>query len=229
MRFVLGDRSESSVTDFDGHVRVCGTTELEVKGPKRGVGVTISPALPGDPPLSEAFLVPRHRVDFVLVPGQSISVYVIPPDASGAIACWADVALRPEDLPKSQEEYFDEAVERLRRSLTDSATGQPDFERAVERSGLGVWVENLATERRAGLLRPEWIRQVESLPGWRWPESPETALHTFAGREGHTDVPFDHVEAGVHLGAWVALIRRDPSILGDQDRAHLEAIPEWHW
>lgn len=229
MRFVLGDRSEGVITDFDGRVRVCETIDLPNPPADRAVAVSIDPPLPGDPPLGEAFLVPRHHPQFHLTPGASISVHVI--DFSGSTVYWADVALTEEDLPKSQEERFDQALARLRPALEANPPNSiAELRSTADSVGLGVWVENMQSEQQRGRLRADWVSRLQELPGWGWQtRSRLDLLRGFAEREGHTDVPFDHVEGGSNIGAWVDVIRRKPSIVSDADRETLEQIPSWHW
>jgi hypothetical protein len=56
-------------------------------------------------------------------------------------------------------------------------------------------------------------------------------LEQFVAREGHADVPDDHVEEGVHLGYWVANTRYEQANGGfpKQWAARLEELPGWRW
>ena len=54
-------------------------------------------------------------------------------------------------------------------------------------------------------------------------------LRIFAVREGHTNVPVNHIENGLKLGQWTRLRRSEQMKLTPQRRALLDAIPGWFW
>ena len=113
----------------------------------------------------------------------------------------------------------------------------------------------------AALTRPEWRgkrRASELPPGWwawsvyyqRKPppgrerpaafippsedeqfDSTVRVLEKFVGREGHAEVPAEHVEEGINLGTWVANMRFMKAN-GDFPKgwaARLEQLPGWRW
>ncbi len=108
---------------------------------------------------------------------------------------------------------------------------------------LGAWVRrqrDIYLGKRLGHLRDEQITRLQSLPRWAWERGPTKweqrfqALVAFADREGHTKVPYGHVESGLRLEKWVVRQRVDYAagrlqrLPGDRV-ARLEALPGWHW
>jgi hypothetical protein len=81
----------------------------------------------------------------------------------------------------------------------------------------GVNLQSWVTRQRLAHARGQLQRQgveraarLEALPGWHWTESYTArwersfaALAKFIDREGHMDVPGDHVEDGVRLRSWI--------------------------
>lgn len=83
------------------------------------------------------------------------------------------------------------------------------------RRRLGVWLAEQRQLYRDGMLDADQARQLELLPGWRWDgglagEDPAMvqALRVFVEFERHANVPDDHVEDGLRLGAWCWAVRR---------------------
>lgn len=227
MKFVMGERSEGATTDFDGRLRMCETVDGDA-GVPRGVLVTIDPPLPGEPPIGAAIVVPRHREEFRLEVGETISVYVLPAADTSSIAYWADIALDTEDLPMSQEQRFDEAFARMRDGLLHR-DGRAFWSVAAE-LGLATWVENMVSMYEGRRLRAEWSVRLEQLPGWTWTIDSKTDLvRSFAEREGHTDIPIDHLENGRPLGMWIHQVRRVRPGVSEEIAVSLESIPGWHW
>ncbi|GMR01873.1 MAG: hypothetical protein BMS9Abin20_0195 [Acidimicrobiia bacterium] len=227
MKFVMGERSEGVTTDFDGRLRMCETVDDGSEIP-RGVFVTIDPPLPGEPPIEAAIVVPRHREEFRLEAGETISVYVLPAGDTSSIAYWADIALCSEDLPMSQEQRFDEACAGLRDGLLHA--DDRGFWSVAAELGLATWVENMVSMHEGGRLPAEWSVRLERLPGWTWSiESKIDLVRSFVEREGHTDIPIDHLENGRPLGMWVHQVRRVRSAVSDEIAESLESIPGWHW
>jgi superfamily II DNA or RNA helicase len=101
---------------------------------------------------------------------------------------------------------------------------------------LGQWVawcrsqkETFPLHRRASL---------EAIPGWTWKFRAQVSsdlqlemLQRFAEREGHTNVPLDHIEDGVKLGIWVInqRVKSKRENLPPGRKVALEAIPGWRW
>lgn len=228
MTFVMGERSEGIGSDFDGRLRRCVIVESERTPPASGVEVTVEPPLPGDPQLDHVFVVPRHYEALDFTVARHMSVYVLSVDDATRVLYWADVAAEAEDLPPAQEELFRASVASLRDQLEKHGA---QLWQSPELGGeeLATFVENVQGQYRRGEL-PEWqTRELELLPRWKWqPHSNVELLRGYAEREGHTDVPRDHVEAGVRLGLWVWAIREfEPP--GDSLRDTLESVPGWIW
>jgi len=56
-------------------------------------------------------------------------------------------------------------------------------------------------------------------------------LEKFVAREGHADVPIDHIEDGVHIGVWVSNLRFEQANLSLREdwAVRLAALPRWKW
>lgn len=56
-------------------------------------------------------------------------------------------------------------------------------------------------------------------------------LEKFVAREGHADVPIEHVEEGVNIGVWVSNLRFEQANLGLREdwARRLAALPGWKW
>jgi superfamily II DNA or RNA helicase len=102
---------------------------------------------------------------------------------------------------------------------------------------LGRWVVNRRSDRTRGRLDPARITELEALPGWTWDTRADdwtaslAALRAFVAREGHAQVPYEHIEHGLPLGKWVSS-RRTQLRRGRLDPARvaeLEALPGWSW
>jgi hypothetical protein len=188
--FWLGDRSESEITDFDGRLRRCFVLgRLAVARdtpPERPLPTQLWVRL--DPPLElfdaiyeEVVLQARHvGRDVADLGDQSISVYVseilsgeafergeVQPGALHLLT-WADVARDPAFLPETQEEGFDRVFDGLRRHAEREGDANLEPAALVEGSPLGNWVHNIKRSQAEGRLRQDWVRRLESLPGWRW-------------------------------------------------------------
>ncbi|GAA1479012.1 hypothetical protein GCM10009623_34580 [Nocardioides aestuarii] len=102
---------------------------------------------------------------------------------------------------------------------------------------LADWVIRHRQEFKAGLVPADRAARLEALPDWTWDvlasrwEKHYTALEAFAAREGHAQVPTDHLEADLKLGRWV-VVQRQTYRKGDlaPDRAdRLARTPGWVW
>jgi hypothetical protein len=245
----IGERSEYETTDFDGQVRrgvILGRLE---PGKDRSTGQTYL-WIRLEPPLSlnameyeEVVIAERHAGDSLLDLGRSsISVYVFEVGTrdevergefestrSGLLA-WADVALDPADLPESQEQRWDRLFERLESFARREGPVRVPPDHEEDGLSLGVWVQNQKRSQLSGRLRPEWVARLEGVPGWEWFQADEFALlEAYARREGHTDVPSEHIEDERPLGQWLASVRSSRQHLPPDWIARLEAIPNWHW
>jgi superfamily II DNA or RNA helicase len=85
---------------------------------------------------------------------------------------------------------------------------------AGDRRPLGFWVASQIAKRHDGELDPDLEQSLAELPGWSWHPHDQTdeamldALRRFITWEGHTDVPPNHVEDELALGAWLRNLRR---------------------
>ena len=100
---------------------------------------------------------------------------------------------------------------------------------------LGTWLSSQRQLFKSGQLPLSRLKKLEEV-GVKWSLSAENweakfnCLEAFQRREGHTNVPFAHVENGVQLGRWLQTQRRrhrgDPDLTALDDEAvqRLEAI-----
>ena len=101
---------------------------------------------------------------------------------------------------------------------------------------LGAWCSERRTDYRLGRLSNERIATLEAL-GFVWSKhdatfnAAVTALATYVGENGNTDVPRDYVTpTGLKLGAWCRNRRNDrqTGVLSDKRIAALDALGfEW--
>jgi superfamily II DNA or RNA helicase len=122
-----------------------------------------------------------------------------------------------------------------------------NYKTEVDGYKVGQWVLQQRQQKKRlpgnprGILRPERVRLLESVPGWSWQaqvsrwEHGFAQLVRFAESHGHTNVPRtlprDRVKGRFDLGAWVDSQRQQRRHRGlSPDRsARLEALPGWTW
>jgi superfamily II DNA or RNA helicase len=125
--------------------------------------------------------------------------------------------------------YLKEFIERQGRQ-------PPQTYITVDGYKLGNWVSVQRTQKDVSLT-PDRIARLEELQGWIWDphaEKWETGfrhLKEFVEREGHSQPPRGYqTEDGYMLGSWVGSNRgRKRNILTDEQKAKLEALPDWTW
>lgn len=110
-----------------------------------------------------------------------------------------------------------------------------------EQLKLGQWTNNQRSFGNTGRLRPDRFQQLAAHPSWVWSKNEASwrthfaALQQFEGREGHTDIPSQHVESfnggKLNLGSWVDVQRRKRKTdkLATEQEAALAAVPGWVW
>ena len=95
---------------------------------------------------------------------------------------------------------------------------------------LGSWMWSVTYERepppgaeRSAALTPPTDDEMFDETFW--------LLEKFVAREGHADVPLDHVEEGVHIGVWVSNLRFEQANLDicETSVSRLQALPGWRW
>jgi hypothetical protein len=92
---------------------------------------------------------------------------------------------------------------------------------------LGSWVQT--TRKNKKQLSPEKLTRLDRL-GFVWEPFSEDfernlqVLKGFVAREGHAQVPSDHVEEGVRLGSWIGTLRQNRQRLSSERIAHLEQV-----
>jgi hypothetical protein len=102
---------------------------------------------------------------------------------------------------------------------------------------LGGWLVVQRTTYKTGKLAADRVTRLEALPNWTWHpfvdqwEDVFGYLCRFVEREGHSRVPFLHVEESYRLGQWVSeqrSVHAKGKLLADRV-ARLEALPGWIW
>lgn len=179
---------------------------------------------------------------------------------------WAEVAKLDEYLSEPEPRWLSEALERLQSERPGQRLRLPGpvimprderWDRGFElvaqfaqREGhsrvpdahvesgvdVGSWVGLQRRRFSQGVLAPDRVERLESLPGWVWSavesqwEDGYTHLIKYWEREGDIEVPAHHWEQdGFPLGSWVRSHRRRGGrrTLTAQQRTRLEALPGW--
>jgi hypothetical protein len=191
----LGDRSESTTTDFDGRLRRChvlgrltAETADDSVGSIEGTPSTMHLWVRLDPPLvlgdgrfEEVVLRARHvGYDIDRLGDSSISVYLFEIRSKDGfdrghfrpgtlrLLVWADVARDPAFLPETQEDGFDRIFEILRRYAEREGDGNVPLEHREDGVALGNWVHNMKRSQAHGTLRADWAQRLAALARWRW-------------------------------------------------------------
>jgi hypothetical protein len=117
--------------------------------------------------------------------------------------------------------------------------GHARVPRTQEENGfqLGTWVKNQRRDYRYRRLPRARVEELEALLGWAWNARHENwndalaALLKYSLREGHSEVPFLHIEEGLALGRW----RSNQQLAYWQKRLSaerieaLERVVGWTW
>jgi Helicase associated domain len=102
---------------------------------------------------------------------------------------------------------------------------------------LRPWIVDQRSAYSNHRISPERIAMLESLPAWEWHPAGDRwnlmfeALERFVAREGHANVPPDHVEGSLSVGQWCQMQRalyRRGTMLGDHISA-FERLLGWTW
>jgi uncharacterized protein YheU (UPF0270 family) len=145
---------------------------------------------------------------------------------------YGEVALRPELLPRTQEDTFNQVFRVLKAFVAREGSADVPLYHIEEGIGLGVWVSNMRFTQANMGLREDWAARLESLPGWKWlPGNDFFLVERYALREGTTRIPEDYVEEGRPLGRWVAQQRRlhASGQLAKDWVERIERIRGWEW
>jgi len=103
--------------------------------------------------------------------------------------------------------------------------------------GLGRWVSAQRSRYRRGTLEPERVARLEGVLDWCWDgdegnwQRNLAAVRRYLVREGHADVPANHVEDDLAIGNWVTCRRAEhrKGRLSSGRVAELEALRGWSW
>jgi hypothetical protein len=107
----------------------------------------------------------------------------------------------------------------------------------VDGFALGNWLNLCRVQYREGVLSPQQVAALTSLPGWRWMAAEERwdaglqALRAYSAEHGLADPPQSAVQDGFPVGQWAYQRRRERNRGAlRQDRAKvLESLPGWSW
>lgn len=182
----LGSRLESRVTDFDGRVRrgrALGRARTEYGD--EALLLEVDPLLPDQRRGGAAVLVRRRPDDsWDDLGSRWLEVLVgvideatahralssVEPLATGGITHvgQGEAAARPELLPPTQEELWEQSFAALERFVArEGHADVPELHRE-ESLGLGLWVGNQRFRRAQGYLPDEQAARLEALPRWTW-------------------------------------------------------------
>lgn len=141
----------------------------------------------------------------------------------------ADRAARLAQIPgwswDKTETRWTQTLEILRRyaaehgTVADHHSGESRFvgmdDADMPRRNLGIWMAAQRQAYRLGTLNTDRATALEQLPGWAWDGGLSAvdvdmveALRQFVEFEKHANVPDDHLEDGLRLGAWCWAVRR---------------------
>jgi hypothetical protein len=107
----------------------------------------------------------------------------------------------------------------------------------IDEENLDRWIINQRANFNRDRLTPEQIRQLESLPGWKWKLRQQSweqyfdSLKQYVEEHGHSRAPQNYTSNGIRLGTWVNKQRgfyRNGNMSEDR-RALLESLPGWTW
>ncbi|MCP4605182.1 MAG: hypothetical protein GY847_32475 [Proteobacteria bacterium] len=122
--------------------------------------------------------------------------------------------------------YLLEFVEREKHALVPRNYVEEGFK-------LGQWVVTQRVQKRGNNLSEEKREALEKVSGWcwnvhenQWKEGYQRLL-SFYEREGHTRVPYAHIEDGFKLGRWVEHKRERKDRLSKEREAILGKIGFW--
>ena len=102
---------------------------------------------------------------------------------------------------------------------------------------LGRWTTRQRLYYTEGELESNRAARLEALPGWSWDPQADrwdrsyAALTEYVGREGHSQVPYAHLEQDFRLGIWVARQRAKHASgkLSAKQIERLACLPSWVW
>jgi len=144
---------------------------------------------------------------------------------------------------KGWEWSWSEAISQLRQFIAREGHARvpPKHLEGSENFPLGLWASRQRYRMRSGRLTDERMRELQAIPEvmqcWTVAEFDRSwerklaAVLAFAERNGHTNIPRNHMENGEHIGIWANSMRSqyNRGTLNPARVALLQAIPEWHW
>ncbi len=138
----------------------------------------------------------------------------------------------------SWEDRWTRSYKLLQRYCDEFGSSFVPYVYKFDRFELGVWVSNQRMAYSRNKLSEEQIKLLSNLPSWSWnPRRDDwmkryNALLAFSEREGHCQVPMNHLEGEISLQRWMNKNRSRYSTrknLSDEQINLLEKIPGWKW
>ena len=138
----------------------------------------------------------------------------------------------------SWEDRWTRSYKLLQRYCDEFGSSFVPYVYKFDRFELGVWVSNQRMAYSRNKLSEEQIKLLSTLPSWSWnPRRDDwlkryNALLAFSEREGHCQVPMNHLEGEISLQRWMNKNRSRYSTrknLSDEQINLLEKIPGWKW
>ena len=125
----------------------------------------------------------------------------------------------------------------LQRYVAENGTAQVNKDYELDGHCLGGWCVNQRARAKRGELTADQVNRLDSLPGWAWDrhdsrwEAGFQQLLEYVDKNGHALISSKEVFKGYHLGAWVAIQRRDSRSgkLSEERCERLASVPGWVW
>ncbi len=138
----------------------------------------------------------------------------------------------------AREVPWERGLAALRRYAAVKGTTCVPLGARADGVDVGSWADMQRARYWAGILHPERIAALESLPDWEWRgkhqrnwHSRFAALRRYARVHDAGEIPVDAAIDGVRIGAWAAVQRAAyaAGTLPARNAALLETVPGWMW
>ena len=152
-----------------------------------------------------------------------------------------DRAARLDALPgwvwEANEAAWEEGFAHMQKYATKHGNCIVPHSLKQDGYGLGSWVNNQRTNYGKGNLKPEYVKRLESLPGWvwdvnevKWNEGFRQLVDYMEHHQGTTPPPRYRYD-DYPLGSWVGTQRavHKAGTLSAERVRRLEALPGWSW
>ena len=137
----------------------------------------------------------------------------------------------------ARETNYQEGISYLKKYFEREGHPNAHEDHIEENFKLGQWIKTQTTMYKANKLSMERIKHFESFDGWAWYrhdipfQQGLKCLKTFTKREGHSRVPWSHVEGNFKLGRWThkRKLSYKEGKLAETKIKILESFPSWNW